>query len=211
MLFNSTSRKEREEVMELYHSEGGLDLIAGTVLLNLGLDLLNNSSTTSLFTWIPILLYSSIKSRYSLPRIGYDALKADEKIVRSWNAQTAVSLAIALLVLGTIIVGDPLGLQTKINLPLQGNVICLAFGLIGGLFALLAARFIPLKRLYIYAGVIFSSGLISYFFLPIQVPVFLSAIVIIVIGFRLTMAFNKKYPDPEKDQKIIDVKEKKKK
>jgi hypothetical protein len=117
MSSNDSSKKEREEAMLLYHSDGVLDLITGAVLLNMGIDLLGTSKTTSLFTWIPILLYSSIKNRYSLPRIGYKALNANEKIAHSWTIQNAVGLAIALLALGTILVGDPLGIQQKINLP----------------------------------------------------------------------------------------------
>jgi len=212
MSSNNSSKKEREEVMLLYHSDGAIDLIAGAVLLNLGLDLLNESPTTSLFTWIPILLFSSIKNRYSLPRIGYDALKANEKIVRSWTAQTAVGLAIALLLLGTLIVGDPLELAAKIDLPWQGSVAGLTFAILGGLGAALAAWRIPLKRLYIYAGVLFFTGLISHFFLPLYAPVFVSALVMLVTGLRFTSAFNKKYPDPEKDSKALkDIRESKNK
>lgn len=207
----NSSKVEREEIMLLYHSDGAVDLIAGAVLANMGLDLLNNSTTASLFTWIPILLLSSIKNRYSVPRLGYQALKADDKIVRSWTAQSAIYLAIALLVIGSVVVGDPLGLQTRFAPPLQGNVLCLAFGLIAGLGTLLAAWRVPLKRFYTYAGVILVSSLVSYFFLPVYVPVFISAAVMVVQGFRLTMAFNRRYPEPEKDKKIIDVKEKKKK
>jgi hypothetical protein len=33
----------------------------------------------------------------------------------------------------------------------------------------------------------------------------------VVIGFKLTMKFNTQYPDPDKPDKPIDVKEKKKK
>jgi drug/metabolite transporter (DMT)-like permease len=87
---------------------------------------------------------------------------------------------------------------------------CLLFGVVGGLFALLTAWQIPLKRFNIYAGAIFLSGLISFFFLPVYVPVFASAVVMVVIGFRLTMAFNRRYPDPDKDKKIIDAKERRK-
>ncbi len=211
MALKKPSSEEREAVMLLYHSDGSLDLVAGAVLANMGLDLLNASTTTSLFTWIPILLLSSIKNRYSVPRLGYQALKADEKIVRSWTAQSAIYLAIAVLVIGTVVVGDPLNLQTRFSPPLHGNVLCLAFGLIAGLGAALAAWLIPLKRFYVYAGVMLATSLISYFFLPIYVPVFLSAAVMVVQGFKLTMAFNRRYPDPEKNQKTIDVKEKKKK
>jgi hypothetical protein len=45
--------------------------------------------------------------------------------------------------------------------------------------------------------------LISYFFLPVYAPVFLTAAVMVVMGIRLTMQFGKKYPDPEQDKKGV--------
>ncbi|BBB49720.1 hypothetical protein [Pelolinea submarina] len=195
------SKKDRAEVMQLYHSDGGLDLIAGAVLLNFGLDILNQTSATSLFTWIPILLISSLKNRFTLPRLGLKALKANEKIAHSWTIQTAVGLAIWLLIISTMIMLDPFDMQVKLGTIGQGDVRNLIIGVVGGLLFAAAGWLIPLRRFYIYSGVLALSSLISYFLVPVQVPVFLIAVVMIAVGIKLTIAFGKKYPDPDKDNK----------
>jgi len=202
------SKKEKAEVMLLYHSDGGLDLIAGAVLLNFGLDILNQTSTTSatpLFTWIPILLISSLKNRFTLPRLGFKALKTNEKIARSWTVQTAVGLAIWLLVLSTLIMSNPFGLHEKLGVIGQGDIRKLILAVAGGLMFAIGAWIIPLQRFYIYAAILAGAAAISYFFNPISVaiPVFLTAAVMVVVGVKLTMQFGKIYPDPEKDPKGV--------
>jgi hypothetical protein len=194
-------KKEKAEVMLLYHSDGGLDLIAGAILLNFGLDILNQTSATSLFTWIPILLLSSLKNRFTLPRLGFKALKTNEKIARSWTVQTAVGLAIWLVIISTMILTDPFDMQVKLSVIGSGDIRNLIMAVVGGLMFAAAAWIIPLQRFYIYGAVLALSSLISYFALPVYAPVFLTAAVMVVMGIRLTMQFGKKYPDPEQDKK----------
>jgi hypothetical protein len=210
MSTTNSSKIEKAESMQLYHSDGGLDIIAGSVLLNLGLDVLNQAATTSLFTWIPILLLSSMKNRFSVPRIGYKALKADDKIVRSWTTQTAIGLAIWLLVLGTLLITDPFHLEDMFNLPWEGDFRNLVFAAVGGTSLAAAGWLIPLRRFYLYAGVAFVSSLISYFLLPVYAPIFITATVMVVIGIKMTMSFSRTYPDPEKDKAKNDNKDSKK-
>ncbi len=197
------SKQEKAEIMLLYHSDGGLDLIAGAVLLNLGLDVLNGTSATSLFTWIPILLISSLKNRFTLPRLGFKALKTNEKIARSWTIQTAVGLAIGLLILSTLILANPFGLHDTLGVIGQGDVRNLILAVVGGLMFAASAWIIPLKRFYIYGAIMAASALINYFFLPVYLPIFLTAAVMVVIGIRLTMQFSKDYPDPEENKKEV--------
>ena len=197
------SKQEKAEIMLLYHSDGGLDLIAGAVLLNLGLDVLNGTSATSLFTWIPILLISSLKNRFTLPRLGFKALKTNEKIARSWTIQTAVGMAIGLLILSTLILANPFGLHDTLGVIGQGDVRNLILAVVGGLMFAASAWIIPLKRFYIYGAIMAASALINYFFLPVYLPIFLTAAVMVVIGIRLTMQFSKDYPDPEENKKEV--------
>lgn len=199
----NVSKKEKAEVMLLYHSDGGVDLIAGAILLNFGLDILNQTSATSLFTWIPILLISSLKNRFTLPRLGLKALKVNEKIARSWTVQTAVGLAIWLLIISTMIMTDPFDMQAKLSVIGSGDIRNLIMAVVGGLLFAAAGWLIPLKRFFVYSGILAVSSLISYFFLPVYAPVFLTAAVMVVMGIRLTMQFGKKYPDPEQDKKGV--------
>ena len=202
-------KKEKAEVMQLYHSDGGLDLIAGAILLNFGLDILNQTSATSLFTWIPILLISSLKNRFTLPRLGFKALKTNEKIARSWTVQTAVGLAIWLLIISTLILTDPFDMQAKLSVIGSGDIRNLIMAVVGGLLFAAAGWIIPLQRFYIYGGILALSSLISYFVLPVYAPVFLTAAVMVVMGVKLTIKFGNTYPDPDKDKKDT-PKEKKK-
>jgi hypothetical protein len=196
----NVSKKEKAEVMLLYHSDGGLDLIAGAVLLNFGLDILNQSPATSLFTWVPILLISSLKNRFTLPRLGVKALKADEKIARSWTTQTAVGLAIWLLIISTLIISDPFDMQAKLSTIGQGDVRNLIMGIVGGIAFAAAGWLIPLRRFFIYAAILALSSLISYFLAPVFVPIFITAAVMIVVGIKLTIKFGNTYPDPDQDK-----------
>ena len=207
----NVTKKEKAEAMLLYHSDGGLDLIAGAILLNFGLDILNQTSATSLFTWIPILLLSSLKNRFTLPRLGYKALKVNEKIARSWTTQTAVGLAIWLLLISTMVVTDPFDMQAKLSVIGSGDIRNLIFGAVGGLLFAAAGWLIPLSRFYIYSGILVLSSIISYFFLPVYVPVFLVAAVMVAVGIKLTMQFSNMYPDPDKDKKDVSKESKKNK
>ena len=189
--------------MQLFHSDGVLEIIAGSILLNLGMDLMNGAETASLFTWIPILLLPSIKNRFFLNRVGLEALEADEKQVSGWTTEIAVGLAVWLLAISALILDDTLGLQKMIQLPWGSDNHSLLFGLISGIIFSLAAWLIPLRRLYLYAGVALAAGLIGSFVFPFYVPVFGVSILMLVLGIRLLIKFMRKYPDPEKDAEEV--------
>jgi hypothetical protein len=198
---NNPFIKEETKASQLFHSDGAAELIAGAVLLNFWIDLLNNDPFSSLFSWIPILLFSSIKNRYTVPRIGYKELGVDEKQTRKWTAQTAIGIAIAFLTISTLLLSDPLGLESKLSISWGGDYRCLVYGVVAGLFILIGAWRIPIKRFNIYAAIAFGSSLICYFFLPVTYPVVITAAVMLVMGIRMSMQFSKKYPDPEQETK----------
>ena len=198
---NNPFIKEETKATQLFHSDGAADLIAGAVLLNFWIDLLNNDPFSSLFSWIPILLFSSIKNRYTLPRIDLKKLGVDEKQTRNWTAQTAIGIAIAFLTISTLLLNDPLDLKSKLSMSWGGDPRCLVYGVVGGLFMLLGAWRLPLKRFTIYAAVAFGTSLICYFFLPVTYSVVITAAVMLVMGIRLTMQFSKDHPDPEQEPK----------
>ncbi len=192
---------KKAEIMQLYHSDGVLEIIAGSILLNLGFDIMNNAESASLFTWIPILLLSSIKNRFSIPRIGVAKFETDEKQIIRWSTETAVGLAVWLLAFSLLILGNTLGLEGKINLPWGADYHSLFFGLACGIMLSLAAWLIPLRRLFVYAAVSVVVGIVSCFLFPLYVTVFVVSLVLLIGGVRLLMAFMREYPDPDKDQK----------
>lgn len=184
----------REEEMRIFHQDGIIEIITGAVLLNFGFDLLNQNRITSLFTYIPIILLTSMKTQVTISRLGYDIFGGDEKRVRSWNLAIAAGLVVMLLLMSTTVLDDPLKIRTALTLPFGGDTGNLLAGTIMALACLAAGYFIPLKRFYYYAPVAFLAGLIGFFFLPPALPVFFCALAILVPGIQLMVKFTRAYP-----------------
>ena len=184
----------REQAMRIYHQDGIIEIITGAVLLNFGFDLLNQSRITSLFTYIPIILLTSMKNQVTISRLGYDIFGSDEKKVRFWNLAVAAGLVVMLMLMSTTVLDDPLKIRTTLILPFGGDISNLFVGTIMALACLAAGYFIPLKRFFYYAPVPFVTGLISFFFFPAYVPVFFCALAILVSGIRLMVKFTRAYP-----------------
>jgi hypothetical protein len=192
------------EAMRIFHQDGIIEVITGAMLINFGFDILNRNrpaSLTTLFTYIPIFLLSSMKAQVTISRIGYEAFGSDEKKVRNMNFAIAAGLLVTLLLLSITILSIPVSIFSGLSLPFGGDVGNLFAGVILALACLAGGYFIPLKRLYLYAPVAFFAGLIS-FFLPFNppfnpaVPVFFFAIVILVPGIQLMIRFTRAYPLP---------------
>ena len=208
---NNKNGKERTRIenMEIFHQDGIIEIVAGAVLLNVGFDILNKVTFTSLFTYIPILLMSSMKKQITITRIGYDAFDGDEMKVRNWNLFIAIGMVIILMALSVFVLSDMLNLQASIALPYGHHLPSLLEGLILAIGCLAAALFIPLKRFYFYAAIALVIGVIGFFFFPAQVPAFVFAFVLLGNGARLMILFSRKYP-LEKDTERKDSKKGKK-
>ncbi len=184
-----------EEMMLFYHQDGIIEIITGAVLINFGFDLLNKgNSVTSLFTYIPIILFSSMKNQITISRLGYEKLGGNEKQVRNWNLGIAAGLVVMLLLLSTTMLDDRFNLQQLLTLPFGHDVRNLFAGTILALACLAAGYFIPLKRLYYYAPVAFIAGLICFFFFPPQIMIFFCGFAILVPGIKLLRDFTRAYP-----------------
>jgi len=182
------------KALQLFHQDGIIDMISGAILVNFGFDILNNNETTSLFTWIPIILLSSLKRKTTIPRLGYALLGGDEGQVKRWILYTAVGMTLTLMLLGIFILNNPFDLRNIFILPFPGNSQNLFGSLILAAACLLAGLLISLKRFYVYAAIALISGFISYLFLSIYFPIFLTAGVMIANGIRLMVTFMHAYP-----------------
>jgi hypothetical protein len=183
----------REELMRIFHQDGIIEIITGAVLLNFGFDLLNKNRITSLFTYIPIILLTSMKTQVTISRLGVEQFGGEKK-VRYWNLSVAAGLVVMLLLLSTTVLDDMLGLRSAISLPFGGDIGNLLAGTIMALACLAAGYFIPLTRFFYYALGAFTAGLISFFFLPVHILVFFCALVILVPGIQLMVKFTRAYP-----------------
>ncbi len=184
----------RIKALRLFHQDGIIDIISGAVLVNFGFDILNQSETTSLYTWIPVLLLSSLKNKTTLPRLGYESLGGDKNQIKRWTFYPAAGMVLAMVVLGIFTLGDRMDFQNTIILPFPGNSKNLISSSILASALFIAGYLISLKRFYVYAAVALGAGLISYLFLPVYFPFFLTAGVMVAYGARLMITFMRAYP-----------------
>ena len=186
------------KALQLFHQDGIIDIISGAVLVNFVFDILNNNETTSLFTWVPVILISSLKSKTTIPRLGYESLGGDEGQIKRWTFYPAVGMILVLILLGTFILGDLLDLQNTLILPFSGNSKTLFGSIILSAACFITGLLISLKRFYVYGAVALVAGLISFFFLPIHFLFFITGGVMIVYGTRLMITFTRAYPLDDK-------------
>jgi len=196
-----SKNNKHEEAVQFYFSDGTMDIVLAATLLNFALDTVNQTSNSSLFTWIPILVYVTTKNKYFLPRVDLKKLGIDEQKVKYWTNQTSIMMGIGVLLLSTLLLADPLGLQGMITLPGRGDVRGLLLGVVCGIGFYLVARLIHLQRFVTYAAGAFAISLVSAFIFPLYVPIFAIAALILVFGFRLMKTFGKQNPEiPKKEE-----------
>jgi len=184
----------RIKALRLFHQDGIIDIISGAVLVNFGFDILSQNETTSLYTWIPILLLSSLKNKTTLPRLGYESLGGDKQQIKRWTFFPAAGMVLSMVVLGIFTLGDQINFQKLVILPFPGNSRHLISSSILAAALFIAGYLISLKRFYVYAAVALGAGLISYLFLPVYFPFFLTAGVMLVYGAHLMITFTRAYP-----------------
>jgi len=189
------------EMAHFYHQDGVFEMIVGAVLLNFGLDIVNENPTTSLFAYLPIILFQSIKSQVFFARIDMDDLGVEEKKLRTWALYLLIGTIISLVVLGVLLLGDLMDNFALPTLLMDGNIHSLVAGGIIAIASTVAAVFIPLKRFWIYALSALVSGVVSFFFFPTYVPVFFTAVLMLGLGIWQMVQFRKTYPLLEGNEK----------
>ncbi|MCD6577544.1 MAG: hypothetical protein J7K66_05980 [Anaerolineaceae bacterium] len=200
MLDKKKTIPSKTKVLQLFHQDGIIDMVSGAVLINFGFDILNKNKTTSLFTWIPIILLSSLKNKTTIPRLGYKALGGDKKQIDRWIFYTAGGMVLSLILFGIIILDDPLKLQDTLTLPFDGNSLNLLGGVILAAACFITGLLISLKRFYVYALAALSAGIISYFFLPVHFPFFFTAGIMSGYGVHLMINFTRAHPLDDKEK-----------
>ena len=66
---NINKKMNAAERALFYHQDGVFEIIAAAVLFNFGLDIVNKNQVISLFAYLPIVLYQSIKNQVFFSRI----------------------------------------------------------------------------------------------------------------------------------------------
>ncbi len=191
---------DKKTILQKYHQDGILDIIAGVVILNYGMDIGNQAVSTSLFTWLPILLLTSMKNRTTLPRMDLMGYSLDEKQVRKWNLILTVGIAATVVIMGLFSFSSAETMPDSISwLVSDANKMLLPLGVLT-LMLSAAAFFLHLKRFYLYAGIAAISTLISSFFFPLHIPYYMISLAMIGYGLKLITSLIRQYPLPEEEK-----------
>lgn len=180
------------EARTLFFQDGALDLIAGATLLNFGFDVLSQSASSSLFTWVPILLFSSLKNRNTLPRLTPYLKNASDKQLRPWTIIPSFGLALMLVLLGVTMLSDAFSLAS-LRFPLGFVIIAL--------LSLVPAFWIGHRQFFIYAAVAAAAGLLTFFTGMPALFIFITAAVMLFFGGRAMMRFSREFVIEEEKNK----------
>ena len=185
----------KRKVYLAYHQDGILDLVAGSVVLGFGLNMLTDNIVFLMIGWLAMMLYVLIKQRITIPRFGYVRFESKEKT----NQKAWVSVGIGVLVLflffglGFFVNREPTSPEME-ALIRRYHMVPLSTMLFG-LPALVAALFLGLKRFYLYALLAIGLPLLGALSnVETYIPIVAIGAVIIAFGAILLVNFLKKYP-----------------
>ena len=185
----------KRKVYLAYHQDGILDLVAGSVVLGFGLNMLTDNIVFLMIGWLAMMLYVLVKQRITVPRFGYVRFESKEKTTqKAW-----VSVGIGVLVLflffglGFFVNREPTSPDME-ALIRRYHMVPLSTMLFG-LPALAAAFFLGLKRFYLYALLAVGLPLLGALAnIETYIPIVSTGAVIIAVGALLLVSFLKKYP-----------------
>ena len=185
----------KRKVYLSYHKDGILDLVAGSVVLGFGLNMLTDNIAFLMVGWFMMLMYYFLKQRITIPRFGFVRIDSEKKTrMLSW-----ISVGIGVLVLllffglGFFVNREPASPEAEALLR-RYHMVPLS-GMLFGLPALAAAIFLGLKRFYLYAFLAVGLPLLgAWLDIETYIPIVTTGAVILTFGAILLVGFLKKYP-----------------
>ena len=189
--FNPLKRK----VYLAYHQDGILDLVAGTVVLGFGLNMLTDNIAFLMIGWFVMMMYVFLKKRITIPRFGYVRIDSEKKtLMRSWLSMgIGVFVLLLFFGLGFFVNREPTSPEME-ALIRRYHMVPLS-AMLFGLPALVAAFFLGLKRFYLYALLAIGLPLLGALSnIETYIPIVTTGAVILAFGAVLLVTFLQKYP-----------------
>ncbi len=185
----------KRKVYLAYHQDGILDLVAGSVVLGFGLNMLTDNIVFLTIGWLAIMLYVLTKQRVTIPRFGYVRFETEKvTIKKAWiSIGIGMLLVLFFLTLNIFVSKQPSSPETQAWIQ-RYHMVPLSTMLFG-LPTLAAAIILGLKRFYLYALLAAGLPLVgAWLNIETYIPIVTIGGVMIAIGAVLLVSFLQKYP-----------------
>ena len=178
-----------------YHKDGILDLVAGSVVLGFGLNMLTDNIVFLMIGWLAMMLYVLIKQRITIPRFGYVRFESEKKTVKKAWISVGIGVLLVLFFLTLNIYLSRKPTSPELEAWIQRYHMVPLSTMLFGLPALGAALFLGLKRFYLYALLAAGLPLVGALLnIETYIPIVTTGLVVLAFGAILLLNFLKKYP-----------------
>jgi len=191
---NIDFKELRKKIYLSYHQDGLIDIIIGSSILGFGLQIATDNSAFLFLTWIWAILYTPLKNRITVPRLGY---------VRFEEERTTTMRLVWIFIIGVIVLTMFTGLfifvrsdnLTQTLLAWLRQYYMLLLGIVMAIPLIAVAFWSSVNRLAIYAGLIILVILVGIQ-LSIEPPVYVIALgcIILLSGLWILFRFLGQYP-----------------
>jgi len=185
----------KRKIYWAYHQDGILDLVAGSVVLGFGLNMLTGNIVFLMIGWLAMMLYVLIKQRITVPRFGFVRFESQKKTVqKAWISVGIGVLFVAFfLTLNIFVSRQPASPETRAWIQ-RYHMVPLSVMLFG-LPALAAALFLGLKRFYLYTLLAVGLPLLGALLnIETYIPIVITGAIMVAFGVFLLVNFLQKYP-----------------
>ncbi len=182
-------RMERKAYMS-YHQDGLWDLFLGSLIIIWGVSMATSMASLG-GVWFVVLLpiLVAAKKRITYPRLGYAQFPRGRKARRQMVILLTITMLMGLLVLVLFLTGGPFWLREWLRRYFQvffGGLMAVVLGCV--------AAFQAIKRLYLYAVMIFVSfALAQWLGFHMQFSFIAAGAVILLSGLALLIRFLRRY------------------
>ncbi len=197
---NIDLKELRKKIYLSYHQDGLIDIIIGASILGFGLQIATDNSAFLFLTWMGFILYTPLKNRLTVPRLGYVRFDEERKTTMRLVLMVAVGILVLAMFIGlyVFILSDSMP-QTLSDWLRKYHMLVLGTFIAIPLIA--AAFWMGVKRLIVYAGltiVVILAGIQ----LEIPAPVYIIALgcTILLSGLWILFRFLRQYPIVSKDK-----------
>jgi hypothetical protein len=189
-------KKLERQAYLTYHQDGLLDIAFGLSILGIGLIFLTDGSLGFFLSWMPFILYLSLKRFVTVPRLGYVEFRRQRRDTGTFFILGLV-LLLAIVVGGIILLGALSLWEGTASEPGESidQYIWMAVSGVGAVIIVGAVLALRLRRLIVYAALT-SIMVIAGFLLDLNPAVYLLILgaVVLITGLVMLIRFLRKYP-----------------